>query len=205
MVYPFKAMSDSDEMHNVCVKDKTDTGKDGNKAGTAPDLVPNTSAGKAIESIVTQPHTKKRGMSIDESLLSPEEADRLMTKRAYNRECAERARKRGKELVSALQQQVHDIQEDKNELRRTVAAMEKQMMKLQQENDSLLLIVKGQQEDRIPRHIGGMRAEASAGLYAFPQQHSNLLAFPQVENQKIETLSQSWDYQKWLLLQQLRK
>ena len=79
--------------------------------------------------------SKKR---INEAVLSTDEMERLQTKRAYNRECASRARQRGKELISQLEKQVKDLHDDKSELRRTVAIMEKRLKHLQRENELLL-------------------------------------------------------------------
>lgn len=79
--------------------------------------------------------SKKR---INEAFLSADEAERLQAKRAYNRECASRARQRGKELIAQLEKQVKDLHDDKSELRRTLAAMEKRLKQLQKENELLL-------------------------------------------------------------------
>ena len=75
---------------------------------------------------------------INEASLSVDEVERLQTKRAYNRECASRARQRGKELVAQLEKQVKDLHDDKSELRRTLATMEKRLKQLQRENELLL-------------------------------------------------------------------
>ena len=68
--------------------------------------------------------SKKRYMVIDETKLPSDEAERLLAKRAYNRQCADRARKRSKETVKELLQQVQELHADKVELRRTLAAKE---------------------------------------------------------------------------------
>jgi hypothetical protein len=83
------------------------------------------------------PASKKRVVK-DETLLPADEAEKLLTKRAYNRECASRARKRGKELIIQLEKQVKELQSDKNELRRSLATMEKQLKLLDGQNRSLL-------------------------------------------------------------------
>jgi hypothetical protein len=208
MVYPFKAIKAHNQKYKSHEKDET-TEEEGSYT-SAPDLIPSGSGSGSGStcvvpaSIVAQPHTKKRFMLIDETSLPPEEAERLLMKRAYNRECADRARKRGKQLVSDLEQQVHDLQEDKNELRRSVAVMEKQLMKLQQENQLLLSKTRGVQQDNIPSHIPGMSVDTVTGLRLYPQQQPNLSALQQMGNYTTETLLQSLDYQKWLLLQQLR-
>ena len=79
--------------------------------------------------------TKKR---INEASLSADEIERLQAKRAYNRECASRARRRGKELIAQLERQVKDLHDDKSELRRTVATMEKRLKHLKRENELLI-------------------------------------------------------------------
>jgi hypothetical protein len=80
--------------------------------------------------------TRKR--VIDESLLSPDEADKLESRRAYNRECATRARKRTKNLVAQLQEDVKNLQQDKNELRRANEVMKAQLAALEKQNQALL-------------------------------------------------------------------
>jgi hypothetical protein len=87
------------------------------------------------DSAVALRGSKKR---INEASLSVDEVERLQAKRAYNRECASRARQRGKEIVAQLEKQVKDLHDDKSELRRTVATMEKRLKLLQRENEILL-------------------------------------------------------------------
>ena len=79
--------------------------------------------------------SKKR---INETFLSADEVERLQVKRAYNRECASRARHRGKELIAQLDKQVKDLHDDKCELRRTLATTEKRLKQLQRENELLM-------------------------------------------------------------------
>jgi chromosome segregation ATPase len=81
--------------------------------------------------------SKKRVVR-DETLLPADEAEKLLAKRAYNRECASRARKRGKELIIQLEKQVKELQSDKNELRRSMASMEEKIKVLEEQNRSLL-------------------------------------------------------------------
>jgi hypothetical protein len=85
---------------------------------------------------------KKRYMIIDETKLPRDEAERLIAKRAYNRQCAERARKRSKETVKELLQQVQELHADKVELRR-ILAMKEEEIKLLQENCKALLLTTG--------------------------------------------------------------
>lgn len=75
---------------------------------------------------------------IDETQLSPEEADRLQVRRAYNRECATRARKRTKTLVTQLQDDIKQLQEDKDDLRRENAVMKAQLEGMEKQNQTLL-------------------------------------------------------------------
>lgn len=81
--------------------------------------------------------TRKR--IIDEALLSPDEAKSLEERRAYNRECATRARKRVKQNISQLESQIKELQDDKAELRRGLAAMEKRIVSLTNEKKGLLV------------------------------------------------------------------
>jgi Basic region leucine zipper len=76
---------------------------------------------------------------IDETLLPPDEAEKILARRAYNRDCATRARKRSKQMVSQLEKQVKELQEDKEALRRSLATMEKQMVELESQNKALKL------------------------------------------------------------------
>jgi hypothetical protein len=83
---------------------------------------------------------KKRYMIIDETKLPNDEAERLLAKRAYNRECADRARKRSKETVKELLQHVQELYAEKVELRRMLAAKEKEIQLLKDKYKALLLI-----------------------------------------------------------------
>ena len=83
--------------------------------------------------------SKKRYMIIDETKLPDDEAERLLAKRAYNRQSADRARKRSKATVKELLQQVEELYADKVELRRTLAAKKKEMISLEDSNKTLLL------------------------------------------------------------------
>ena len=44
---------------------------------------------------------KRRKVTIDETLLQPDAAEKILARRAYNRECATRARKRCKQNVGS--------------------------------------------------------------------------------------------------------
>jgi ABC-type phosphate transport system auxiliary subunit len=87
-------------------------------------------------------HKKQRISSslkrvIDETQLPPEEAEKLESRRAYNRECATRARKRTKTLVSQLSDQVRNLQADKDDLRRENAVIRAQLQSLERQNQAL--------------------------------------------------------------------
>jgi bZIP transcription factor len=82
--------------------------------------------------------SSSRKRVIDETLLSPEDADKLETRRAYNRECATRARKRTKNLVSQLQDEVKTLQTDKEELRRENAVLKAQLEGFEKQNQTLM-------------------------------------------------------------------
>jgi TolA-binding protein len=81
--------------------------------------------------------SKKR--IIDETLLPSDEAEKLLARRAYNRECASRARGREKRHISELEKQVAELREDKESLRRSIATMEQQISLLKRQNQVLLL------------------------------------------------------------------
>lgn len=80
---------------------------------------------------------KKR--TIDETLLPPEEAKKLEMRRAYNRECASRARKRTKGLIQHLQAEVCELQQDKAELRKQLSVTQTQLQIIEKQYQSVLL------------------------------------------------------------------
>ena len=98
-------------------------------------------------SVTVHSSPKKRYMIIDETELPSEEAERLLAKRAYNRQCAERARKRSKQNVQELLRQVQELYADKEELRRSLATKEKEMQLLQNKNRMLLQMMSRQEVD----------------------------------------------------------
>ena len=95
---------------------------------------------------------------IDETLLPPDEAEKILARRAYNRDCATRARKRSKQMVAQLEKQVKELQEDKEALRRSLTTMEKQMVELESQNKAL----KMKQMLEANRVGGGMMADSLA-------------------------------------------
>ena len=82
---------------------------------------------------------KRRKVTIDETLLQPDAAEKLLARRAYNRECATRARKRCKQMVMHLKKQVNELMEDKEALRRSLETMEKRMVELESRNKAMNL------------------------------------------------------------------
>jgi hypothetical protein len=130
MVFPFKMTSNAIivEECNGYLKNSSEASISSKESGDGSESLSNHTP-----SIVS----KKR--VVDETLLPPEEAEKLLARRAYNRECASRARKRGKQLVAQLEAQVKELQEDKDELRRSLLKMEKQVHNLEMQNQALLL------------------------------------------------------------------
>lgn len=84
---------------------------------------------------------RKRMKIIDETLLPPDEAEKLLAKRAYNRECANRARYRGKQITNDLNKKIQELEEDKRELRRSLKDMEKLLEQFKAQNEKLQLQV----------------------------------------------------------------
>ena len=82
---------------------------------------------------------RKRVAPIDESSLTEEEAKALEQRRAYNRKCAAKARKRSKDLIVTLQAQVEELTKEKSELQRNNEVMRAQMDLLEQQNRTLLM------------------------------------------------------------------
>lgn len=68
-----------------------------------------------------------------------EDVRKVEARRAYNRQCAARARKRNKDLIASLQQQVKDLERDKASLERTIEVQRAQMDLLEQQNRSMIL------------------------------------------------------------------
>jgi hypothetical protein len=76
---------------------------------------------------------------IDETLLGEDEARKLESRRAYNRKCAAKARKRSKDLISQLQDEVNKLNQDKATLERTNEVMQARLKLLEQQNQTLML------------------------------------------------------------------
>ena len=171
-----------------------------------------SSSTKKSDTAVPSPGHKKRfKLFIDESTLPKEEAERLLVKRAYNRGCAERARKRSKDMVKELHRQVEELHADKNELRRTLATMKKEICMLKEKNNALTSNRFAQVADKYSHHNVGMNTVSPLNIYSPQQPFSALSLLPSPSHhgdgchEHIGSLLSSWDYQKLLLLQQLRK
>lgn len=81
---------------------------------------------------------KRKFRVIDETQLSEEEARKLELRRAYNRDCASRARTRTKSLVQELQEQVRSLKEEKEELRQSNANLQACLAFSEKQNRELI-------------------------------------------------------------------
>jgi hypothetical protein len=121
---------------------------------------------------------------IDETLLPPEEAEKILARRAYNRDCATRARKRSKQIVTQLEKQVKELQEDKDALRRSLVTMEKQMVELESQNKELKL-----KQMLTSSRVGGMGMTADP-LAMGSAIGSGLPASSMLQQQQLQLLQQ---------------
>jgi hypothetical protein len=129
MVFPFKSMHYDDMKDLIKTINRADDCSSKDSIGSAQE-----------ESIVAiSACRKKRSKVIDETLLPQGEAQKLIAKRAYNRDCAERARNRSKRMAEELYCKVNELQKDKDELRRTLARMEMHLEILLKQNKELIL------------------------------------------------------------------
>lgn len=120
------------------------------------------------------------------------DAKTLIDRRAYNRECAARARKRAKQNVSELENHIKGLQEDKAELRRSLATMERRIDALTRENTNLLAEAKH------------MSTDAGSG---FPSSYSNgigELMNPSLPSVQYLQMLQLQERQRLLQLNKLR-
>jgi hypothetical protein len=130
-VFPFKMTSSSTmEEFNASV------GR--NSCGTSVSTKASVNSSESTSNSGSPPVLPRKRF-VDETLLPPDEAEKLLIRRAYNRDCASRARKRGKQLVAQLEAQVTELQVDKDELRRSLISKEKQINLLEKQNQTLLL------------------------------------------------------------------
>ena len=81
---------------------------------------------------------KRKFRIIDETQLSEEDARKLELRRAYNRDCASRARTRTKTLVQELQEQVRTLKEEKEELRQSNANLQACLAFSEKQNRELI-------------------------------------------------------------------
>lgn len=81
---------------------------------------------------------KRKFRIIDETQLSEEEARKLELRRAYNRDCASRARTRTKSLVQELQEQVRTLKEEKEQLRLSNANLQACLAFSEKQNRELI-------------------------------------------------------------------
>jgi hypothetical protein len=94
---------------------------------------------------------RKKRTAPDESLLEEDEKVKLEQRRAYNRACAAKARKRSKDLISTLQKQVEDLTRDKAQLERTNDVMRAQLELLEQQNRTLMSTQRGVPQQMQPQ------------------------------------------------------
>lgn len=81
---------------------------------------------------------KRKFRIIDETQLSEEEARKLELRRAYNRDCASRARTRTKTLVQELQDQVRQLKDEKEELRQANTTLQACLAFSEKQNRELI-------------------------------------------------------------------
>lgn len=81
---------------------------------------------------------KRKFRIIDETKLSEEEARKLELRRAYNRDCASRARIRTKSLVQELQEQVRSLRQEKEELNKSNANLQACLALSEKQNRELI-------------------------------------------------------------------
>lgn len=199
MTFPFKSI--------MCKKDLMKANDDSSNEGTE-SVLSNRGETTGSSPVVVAPGGKKRYMIIDETKLSKEEAERLQVKRAYNRECAERARKRSKETIKEFERQIRELQADKDELRYKVAAMTKEIETLTEKNKALSVASLYQGADVYSQfNIGRSNETAPSALNLYSRQQSLMLALSSnldANRQNIGSgsLLPSWDYDTLMTLQQ---
>ena len=206
MTFPFKSISKSGPDANDCSNEVIDSVESTSTSITTNSADADASAADAV-SVVASFGRKKRFMIIDETKLPKEEAERLLVKRAYNRECAERARKRSKETVQELHRQVEELQSDKSELRHQLANMEKGIERLKNKNKALTMAMLTQGDDMYSRHESVN--ECGLPLNSYPKPLTALSMLQQSigdgSHQTMLSLVPPRDLHKILLLQRTRK
>lgn len=131
------------------------------------------SAGTPSNNLEARRSAKRR--IIDETQLDEDEARKLESRRAYNRKCAAKARKRSKDLISQLQDEVQQLNQDKARLERTNEVMHAQLKLLEQQNQTLM-INQRQSEGRL---LSGMSSGIQGGLLGGLPRVGLLGGFPQ--------------------------
>jgi hypothetical protein len=91
-----------------------------------------------VSPVATSTGPKRKFRIIDETQLSEEEARKLELRRAYNRDCASRARTRTKSLVKELQEQVRTLKQEKEELRLSNANLQTCLAFSEKQNRELI-------------------------------------------------------------------
>jgi TolA-binding protein len=137
-----------------------------------------------LESSSSSSLTNPKKRIIDETLLPPDEAEKILSRRAYNRDCATRARKRNKQLVQQLEKQVKELQADKEELRRSLSKVEQQVSLLDSQNKALLvkqMMIKPGNSN----FSGSMSSNFGMGSTTLQQQPA---AFPQLPSSSSQQL-----------------
>ena len=84
-------------------------------------------------------HKVGRKRIIDETKLDPEEAKLLEVKRAYNRECAAKARKKSRDMIAHLTQKLEEATNRETELQKDNEMMRAKLLLLENQKQQLLL------------------------------------------------------------------
>ena len=190
----------------MCKKEQMKVSDDSSNEGTE-SVLSNSGETTGSSPVVVALGRKKRFMIIDETKLPKEEAERLLVKRAYNRECAERARKRSKETIKEFERQIRELQADKDELRYTVAAMTKEIESLTEKNKALFVASLRQGADIYPHFNIDMSSETAPSaleLYSPQQSIFRLTNRGDEIYQNVGSLLPPWDYNKLMLSQHMR-
>lgn len=150
IIIPDCIMKDSVATNEMKVDDDADESSENSTGDEGSALTPNN----------TEPRRSAKRRIIDETLLDEDEARKLESRRAYNRKCAAKARKRSKDLISQLQEEVQQLNQDKAKLERTNEVMQAQLKILEQQNQSLVMNQRQSSGFLVP----GMPSGARAGL-----------------------------------------
>jgi hypothetical protein len=130
--------ADQDAMNAATSNSKLEDAHNGATSDAEASLTSQARSGSDVSGHKKQRISSSLKRVIDETQLPPEEAEKLESRRAYNRECATRARKRTKSLVVQLSDQVRILQADKDDLRRENAVIRAQLQSLERQNQTLV-------------------------------------------------------------------